>query len=259
MKVVLLQTDIEWLSPQKNREHISDLTDDVSEADLIVLPEMFTTGFCTSPEGAAEYEGAETFAWMKNTAARTGAAIAGSVAIEEDGHYYNRFYFVKPDGTYTAYDKRHLFSFGGEHKKYTSGRERVIVEHAGFRILLQVCYDLRFPVFSRNRGDYDMILYVASWPVPRIGAWNTLLRARAIENQCYVAGINRTGKDPYCEYNGGTVLIDYLGNDISAAETEAETTVRGLVDMEPLKDFRKKFPALDDADNFEIKYPERNK
>lgn len=253
MRLLLLQADIKWQSPDRNRDNAGKLIGDTPDADLIILPEMFTTGFCTSPEGAAEPAGTETLDWMRATAHKTCAAVAGSVAVEDGGRYYNRFYFVKPDGSYAAYDKRHLFSFAGEHNEYTPGRERVIVEHAGFRILLQVCYDLRFPVFSRNRGDYDMALYVASWPMPRIGAWNTLLRARAIENQCYVAGVNRVGKDPLCEYVGGTALIDFLGNDVAAAKPGLETAVRGEADIEALEAFRLKFPALDDADSFEMK------
>lgn len=253
MKVLLLQTDIKWQSPQENRENARKLIGDARGANLVVLPEMFTTGFCTSPKGVAEPAGTETLDWMRATAAETGAAIAGSVAVENGGKYYNRFYFVKPDGTYTAYDKRHLFSFGGEHKEYTAGKDRIIVEHAGFRILLQICYDVRFPVFARNKSDYDMILYVASWPAVRLGVWNTLLHARAIENQCYVVGVNRVGKDPYAEYNGGTALIDFLGNDVVAADEGREMVVVGDADMEALKAFRVKFPALNDADSFEIK------
>lgn len=252
MKILLLQTDIKWQSPEYNRIHAEDLINNAAQADLIILPEMFTTGFCTSPEGAAEEADSETLRWMQNMAKQKNAAIAGSVATHENGKYYNRFYFVKPDGSYATYNKRHLFTFGGEDKEYTAGKERIVVEYQGVRILLQICYDLRFPVFARNRGDYDMIIYVASWPIPRIEAWNALLKARAIENICYVAAVNRTGEDPYAEYNGSTVLLDYLGKDIVAAELDQETAVLGEIDMEKLSAFRKKFPALNDADQFEI-------
>jgi predicted amidohydrolase len=146
-----------------------------------------------------------------------------------------------------------LFSFAGETKEYTAGNERVVVEYGGFRILLQVCYDIRFPVFSRNKGDYDMIIYVANWPVSRIGAWNTLLPARAIENQCYVAGVNRIGSDPAAKYSGGSALIDFLGNPIISSETGKEDAVLGSVNIQLLNDFRKKFPALADADKFILK------
>ena len=178
--------------------------------------------------------------------------MGGSVATEADGRYYNRFYFVKPDGSYATYDKRHLFSFAGEDKRYTAGTERVVVEHCGFRILLQVCYDLRFPVFARNRGDYDMILYVANWPTVRISAWNALLRARAVENQCYVAGVNRTGDDPALAYDGSSALIGFLGETVAAATPGREEAVQGEADLKALEAFRAKFPALRDADAFTL-------
>jgi predicted amidohydrolase len=194
---------------------------------------------------------------MRETAARRNAAVAGSVAVVENGaggeSYFNRFFFVRPDGSYTTYDKRHLFSFGGEHHRYTAGDGRVIVEWRGWRILLQICYDLRFPVFARNRGDYDMMLYVASWPTVRIHPWNTLLRARAIENVSYAAGVNRTGDDPFASYTGGTAFIDFRGETVGAAAPGAEEVVFCEADLEALRAFRAKFPALLDADDFIIK------
>ncbi|MDR0385465.1 MAG: amidohydrolase [Prevotellaceae bacterium] len=250
MEVLLLQTDIIWQSPEENRKRTGDLIDLSPHADIIILPEMFTTGFCMSPAGIAEQADTVTLDWLRSMAKAKNSAIAGSVATEENGRYYNRLYFVKPDGSYSAYNKRHLFSFAGETKEYTAGDERVIAEYGGFRILLQVCYDLRFPVFSRNRGDYDMIIYVANWPLSRIGAWNVLLPARAVENQCYVAGVNRTGSDPAAGYAGGSVLIDYLGRTIASAATDREETVSGTITIQPLNDFRRKFPALADADDF---------
>lgn len=252
MKISLLQTDIQWKDPAANRRRAEELIRIAPQADLIVLPEMFTTGFCTDPAGTAEPADTQTLAWMRAMASDKGAALAGSVATEEGGRYYNRFYFVKPDGDYTVYNKRHLFSFAGEDERYTAGRQRVIVEHGGFRILLQVCYDLRFPVFSRNRGDYDMILYVANWPAVRISAWNALLRARAIENQCYVAGVNRAGDDPALHYNGFTALIDFLGETVAAATPDREEAVCGEADLNALEAFRAKFPALRDSDSFTL-------
>lgn len=253
MKILLLQTDIRWQSPDENRRRASEWIDASPEADLVVLPEMFTTGFCTAPKGVAEQADAETLAWMRETAARHDTAVAGSVATEEDGRYYNRFYFVRPDGTYTLYNKRHLFTFAGEDKHYEAGQERVIVEWRGWRILLQVCYDLRFPVFARNGGDYDLALYVANWPTVRIHPWNTLLRARAIENVCYVAGVNRTGDDPFVSYSGGTALVDFKGETVAEAAWNAEEAVYVELDKDALDGFRNKFPALNDADNFELK------
>lgn len=251
MKIVLLQTDIKWQEPETNRTQAKKLIDTSAQADLYILPEMFTTGFCMAPEGVAEKADTTTLEWMQSVAKEQNAAIAGSVATEENRKYYNRFYFVKPDGNYITYDKRHLFTFAGEDNEYAAGEERVTVKHAGFRILLQICYDLRFPVFSRNRGDYDMIIYVANWPTVRLEAWNALLKARAIENVCYVAAVNRTGEDPTNRYSGGTYLIDFMGKTVAAAG-EREETICGETDMQALLDFRKKFPALQDADKFKM-------
>ncbi|MBQ8737667.1 MAG: amidohydrolase [Bacteroidaceae bacterium] len=248
MKITILQRDISWANPAENRKRCSEAISKNKGADLYVLPEMFSTGFCTQPEGIAENANSETLSWMKETAAETNAAIAGSVAVTENGKFYNRFYFVKPDGSVSQYDKKHLFTYGGEHLRFTAGNERVIVEFRGTRILLEICYDLRFPVWSRNRGDYDMILYVASWPTPRVEAWSALLIARAIENQCYVAGVNRVGTDPTCEYCGGSVVIDPYGKTIASCEKNKECEASAEINMELLQAFRQKFPVLNDAD-----------
>jgi len=248
MKITILQRDIEWANPRCNVERADEAIDRNPGADLYVLPEMFSTGFCTEPEGIAESTDSDTLAWMKAKAAQTDAAIAGSVAVSDGEHYYNRFYFVKPSGEVAWYDKHHLFTYGGEHLRFTAGSERVVVEWRGVRILLEVCYDLRFPVWARNRGDYDMILYVASWPTPRVAAWSALLVARAIENQCYVAGVNRVGSDPACEYCGGSVIIDPYGKTLAACADNIECEASAEVDMEALGAFRQKFPVLNDAD-----------
>ncbi|MBQ2374203.1 MAG: amidohydrolase [Alistipes sp.] len=248
MKVTILQRNIEWANPTLNVQRADEAIARNAGADLYVLPEMFSTGFCTQPEGIAESNDSDTLKWMQRKAAQTNAAIAGSIAVEEQGRYYNRFYFVKPDGSVTYYDKKHLFTYGGEHLRFTAGEERVVVEWRGVRILLEVCYDLRFPIWARNRGDYDMILYVASWPTPRVAAWSALLVARAIENQCYVAGVNRVGTDPACEYCGGSVIIDPYGKTIAACADNKETEVTAEIDMEALGAFREKFPVLKDAD-----------
>ncbi len=250
MKIVLLQTDITWANPPRNAEEAEKLMSSCPGADLYVLPEMFSTGFCVHPEGVAETDGGCSLQWMKAYARAHDCAVAGSLSVEEDGHYYNRFYFVFPDGTFRHYDKRHLFSFGGEDRSYEAGRERVVVDFRGMRILMQVCYDLRFPVWARNKGDYDMILYVANWPVQRMGVWHTLLHARAIENQCYVAGVNRVGSDPYCRYNGGTMLIDAYGRDMASCRSDIPDAVMADVSLDVLEDFRHKFPVLRDGDDF---------
>ena len=248
MKITILQRNIEWANPTLNVQRADEAIDRNSGSDLYVLPEMFSTGFCTHPEGIAESSEGDTLEWMKRKAASTGAAVAGSIAVTENDKYYNRFYFVKPDGSVAQYDKKHLFTYGGEHLRYTAGDERVVVEWKGVRILLEICYDLRFPIWSRNYGDYDMILYVASWPTPRVSVWNVLLVARAIENQCYVVGVNRVGTDPSCEYCGGSVIIDPYGKTLAACALNEECEASTEVDMEKLRAFRKKFPVLDDAD-----------
>ena len=252
MKIAVIQTDIVWADPAANLQKADIAIASNPCADLYLLPEMFSTGFCTEPEGIAESECGIALQWMKWRASEIDAAIAGSVAVHENGRYCNRFYFVKPDGTITYYDKKHLFSYGGENLRFTPGNERVVEEFRGVRFLLEVCYDLRFPVWARNRGDYDMILYVASWPVPRISAWSTLLLARAIENQCYVAGVNRIGTDPTCEYCGASVVINPYGKQIASCPDNTEHVAFAEIDMEELNAFRQKFPALDDADSFQL-------
>ena len=252
MKITLIQTDLLWNDPAGNRARFEQKIAEAGSADLIVLPEMFSTGFCTQPRLAAEPLGGETLPWMKRIAQKTDCALAGSVAVEENGNYFNRFYFVKPDGSVSQYDKRHLFTYGGEHKEFTAGDKRVIVEYKGWRILLQICYDLRFPVWSRNRNDYDLALYTANWPTPRVDAWSALLRARAIENLCYVAGINRTGTDPNCSYCGKSALLDFKGQTLADVEPGKEVLLSAELDADALRAFRKNFPALQDADRFSL-------
>ena len=253
MKITVLQRDIIWANPKENVRRAEAAIDAQPGADLYVLPEMFSTGFCTQPEGIAESADSETLHWMQRLAAAKDVAIAGSIAVKADGHFYNRFYFVHPDGKVQYYDKKHLFTYGGEHLRFTAGDGRVVVDFRGVRILLEVCYDLRFPLWARNRGDYDLILYVAGWPTSRVEAWSTLLRARAIENQCYVAGVNRVGSDPACDYCGGTAIIDPYGKTMSECEKNKETEISAVIDMDRLRAFREKFPVLNDADAFELK------
>ena len=243
-----LNLDIVWKDKEANFKQIEALLKN-TEADLIMLPEMFSTGFYMKPEEIADRH-EETLNWMKKFAENRRIAVCGSVSVAETDRFYNRLYFVSPDGQFQQYDKRHLFSFSGEHKTYAPGQERIIVEFKGWRILLQVCYDLRFPVFARNNADYDAILYVANWPEARIDAWTTLLKARAIENQSYVFGLNRIGTDgnnlsypesSYCFGPAGEVVSEIAGQ-IVAAEFNAEK----------LKTFREKFQFLNDRDSFRI-------
>ena len=253
MKIAILQSDIAWHDATENRKRFGTMIATNSGANLYVLPEMWPTGFVTEPEGVAEHaDESPSLEWMRRTATQTGAAIAGSVATEEKGLFFNRFYFVKPDGSVTHYDKHHLFGYGGEGKNYTAGNRRVVVEWLGVHFLLNVCYDLRFPIWSRNRGDYDAALYVASWPTPRVEAWSALLKARAIENQCYVVGVNRIGSDPNCVYPGASCVIDPWGNIIADCGRDKACAAVCEIDMDALAAFRKQFPVLEDADAFSL-------
>lgn len=266
MKATLIQMDIAWNDASFNRLMAERLMRNAPGSDLYVLPEMFTTGFAVEPEGVAEKAEGDTLQWMRRMAATLDGAVAGSVSVKtEDGQYRNRLYFVKPDGTFRYYDKRHLFAYGGESEAYTAGEERVVVEWRGVRFLLQVCYDLRFPVFSRNgvlhdcpaeevRPLYDCAIYVANWPDSRRRVWDILTRARALENQCYVLAVNRIGCDPQCHYDGGTALVDAYGKTIAAAEDNTSVAITAEMDMERLANFRKKFPVLADGERcwFEI-------
>ena len=251
MKVNALQHDIVWGKPAENRRRLEEQMAARPGADLYVLPEMWSTGFAIEPESLAEKDDA-TLRWMKQTARRFDAALAGSVAVEEDGRFCNRFYFVKPDGVVEYYDKHHLFSYGGEDRHYTSGNRRVVVEWRGVRFLLTVCYDLRFPVWTRYCGDYDAILCVANWPTIRIDSWNILLRSRAIENQCYVVGVNRVGNDPGCDYCGCSAIINPYGQTVVECERNKECSAEAVLDMQLLETYRTKFPALKEKDKFEI-------
>jgi len=252
MKINLIQTDIAWGDPQANCAHLDKLLAGAEPAELYVLPEMFSTGFATLPNATVEHEPSAGLAWMQRKAAELHAAIAGSIALEVGEKCVNRFYFVRPDGTYEQYDKRHLFGYGGEGERFQAGQERVIVKYLGVRFLLAVCYDLRFPVWLRSRDDYDVMLLVASWPDVRRFAWDTLARARAIENACYVAAVNRVGTDPACTYNGGTAWIGPYGETLAEAADGRESVVSGEIDLARIATYHTKFPVLSDADRFEL-------
>ena len=246
MKIIGLSQNIIWKEKYENFLLIEEKFKDL-EADLFLLPEMFTTGFYMKTQEVADEEEL-ALTWMKNFAKTKNAAIGGSVSVKDNDKFYNRFYFVKPDGSYHFYNKKHLFTYSGEDKVYTAGNERVIVEYNGFRILLQVCFDARFPVFSRNKKDYDVVLYVANWPETRILAWETLTRARAIENQAYVFALNRIGTDGnQLNYVESSHCFFADGTDVS---TKKNDLVLAELDLNKLKDFRKSFPFLEDADEF---------
>ncbi len=248
MRITVLQRDICWGDPQTNILRADEAIRALPYADVFVLPEMFDTGFMYNVQGIMS--NVQVLDWMKCVAAERNCAMAGSVAVEDNGKCYNRLYFVRPDGRVEKYDKRHLFTYGGEDKCYAAGEERVVIEFRGVRILLQVCYDLRFPVWSRNRGDYDVAVYVASWPESRMSVWNALLVARAIENQCYVVGVNRVGSDPQCKYCGGSQIVDAYGRVVARCEDDEECAATAEIDLEALERFRRKFPVLADGDEF---------
>lgn len=248
MTITGLNLDIKWKSKQDNFKTIEDKFSG-TEADLFLLPEMFSTGFCMDAEEIADRQN-ESLLWMKAFANQKNSAVAGSVSVGENGKFYNRFYFVKPNGITEYYDKKHLFSYSGEDRIYTSGTERKIVEYNGVRFLLQVCYDLRFPVFSRNNDDYDVALYVANWPETRVEAWKLLLKARAVENQSYVFGLNRIGTDGNrLHYEESSRCFFADGSEISKHQNDIVTAE---ISSENLKNFRTKFPFLKDRDGFNL-------
>ena len=253
MRLALFQTDI-LRSSSATHDTLSRLDammcDNVKgqEVDLIVLPEMFHCGFSADSHISAEEDGGEVVEWMRRVAKKYGCTVCGSASVREEDKYYNRLYCVDKEGGESHYDKRHLFSMGSEAEMYTAGERRLVVEIAGVRCLMQICYDLRFPVFSRYRGDYDAIIYVANWPASRIDVWNTLLKARAIENQSYVIGVNRTGVDDNIVYNGNTIVYDSRGAVVARAEGESPQVVFATLNIESQNAFRRKFPVLEDRD-----------
>jgi omega-amidase len=253
MKIALIQTTQHWENPAANRNHFTEKINSISEAvDLIVLPEMFTTGFSMQPNETAETMEGETVSWMQSIAMESQSALCGSAIIKENNHFYNRLLFVFPSGEIQHYDKRHLFTLAGEDKIYTAGKEKLVVEYKGFRICPLVCYDLRFPVFSRNTEDYDVLVYVANWPKPRVNAWDILLRARAVENMCYTIGVNRIGSDNNnLDYVGHSQVVDFLGNHLVEPQ-ETEGVFITTLDKSKLEETRKKLAFLNDRDRFSL-------
>ncbi|MFI3315793.1 MAG: amidohydrolase [Rikenellaceae bacterium] len=252
MKISALQMDIASTRDENLAKIENHLAAIEGGCDIFVLPEMFTTGFSMDSKNISEPENSQTLPTLQRLAKEHECAICGSVATEQGGNYYNRFYFVYPDGSYCHYDKHHLFRMAGEHNHYTAGDKRVIIEYKGVRIMLQVCYDLRFPVWSRNRSDYDMMIYVASWPTPRVNAWNKLLDARAIENLAFVVGVNRVGDFEGINYVGGTHIIDFKGEKLISAEDNCEQVISYDIDINALNSFREAFPATLDSDDFTL-------
>ncbi|PKB16936.1 amidohydrolase [Flavobacterium sp. 5] len=254
MKIALIQSSLSWENPKANRNHFEEQINAIDEiVDLIVLPEMFSTGFTMNPSAVFETMQGETVLWLQSLAKVKSVAITGSLVVKENDNFYNRLLFVFPSGEIQFYDKRHLFTLAGEDKIYTAGKEKLIFEYKGWRICPLICYDLRFPVFARNVEEYDLLIYVANWPKSRILAWDTLLQARAIENMSYTIGVNRVGFDNNnFEHNGYSQVVDFLGNYIlEPIETEGIFIVE-LSKKEQLQ-ARKKFNFLNDQDFFDLK------
>lgn len=258
LRVSLVQCNLLWEQPEGNLAMIEEMIWNEEQTDLIILPEMFTTGFSMEPSKLAEPVGGRTFKWMRQMAAQKNAAIVGSYIVKEGAKFFNRLYFVKPDGQSFFYDKKHLFTLAGENKNYTAGEDRLIVEYKGWKIFTLICYDLRFPVWSRSRSstdnlyEFDLILYAANWPKPRINAWDSLLQSRAIENISYSIGVNRVGKDASGhEYSGHSAAYGYDG--IQRAFSIKDEVIHCILNGKDLEKFRSKFPFQADADDFEIK------
>jgi predicted amidohydrolase len=255
LNITLIQSDLHWEDKERNLEMFSGkiaLINDLT--DLIILPEMFTTGFSMQPEKFAEPMDGRTVSWMKEEAMKKKCVVTGSFICEENGKHYNRLVWMRPDGSCSVYDKRHLFSMGDENNHYTVGTKKIIEELKGWKICPLICYDLRFPVWARNTAHYDLLIYIASWPERRSHPWKTLLMARAIENQCYVAGLNRVGNDVNEIYHSGdSALINFKGEIISSIPAHKEATQTISLSYGELEEFRKVFPVLKDADRFEIR------
>jgi omega-amidase len=260
LTVALIQADLYWEDKAANLAMLEEKIMGIAGAvELVVLPEMFSTGFSMNPAALAETMQGESLAWMKRVAQQKRCILTGSLIIEEDGHYFNRLIWMLPNGEYGTYDKRHLFAFAGEDAHYAAGNKRLIASVKGWRVCTLICYDLRFPVWARqapasadDAAEYDLLLYVANWPERRIHAWKTLLQARAIENQCYVIGVNRVGKDGNGHtYSGDSMLVSPMGEVLLTQKDEAAVMTTTLV-KEELLSLREKLPFLKDADQFHI-------
>ena len=259
LRVAIIQSDLVWESPKQNRKNLTEKIESIPKAngsgplDLIVLPEMFSTGFTMNAQDMAETMDGKTIEWMRQMASETHAAIAGSLIISENNKFFNRLLFVEPTGAISYYNKRHTFTLAGEHKVFSSGSEKLILDYKGWKICPMVCYDLRFPVWARNVENYDVLLYVANWPKPRILAWDTLLKARAIENMSYCIGVNRVGTDQeQNEYCGHSAVYDILGNNITPIKPNKEHIEVVNLERNQINFYRNKLRFLDDRDSFTL-------
>ncbi len=271
LKITIIQSELHWENVGQNLEMFADKIKSIGEpTDIIVLPEMFNTGFSMFSESLAETMDGKTVDWMKEIAKRNNAVITGSLIIEEHNKFYNRLIWAQPDGDFYTYDKRHLFRMADEHESFSAGKKRLIVNYKGWRICPMVCYDLRFPVWSRNKqlsvdscqlsGDkqqnsnvYDILIYIANWPEPRKLHWSKLLEARAIENQCYVVGVNRVGEDANnFTYAGNSTIVNFMGEAITSTIEKVASIKTANLSIQELNDWREKFPVSLDGDEFEI-------
>ena len=254
LNVAIIQTNLVWENPIQNRLNFSKKINTITkDIDLIILPEMFTTGFTMNPNIVAENMEGVTVKWMKQIAKEKQAAITGSIVISENKEYFNRLLFVEPSGIIHQYNKRHTFTLAGEHLVYTAGKKHSIIEYKGWKINPLICYDLRFPVWARNTQDYDFLFYVANWPKPRIAAWDALLKARAIENMSYCIGVNRVGLDANnLEYPGHSIIYDLFGNVVEACKDNKEDVIIATLYKDHLKNYRQKLQFLNDRDSFTL-------
>ena len=254
LDIALVQTNLVWENPEQNRKNLVEKIKSISgNVDIIILPEMFTTGFTMDAASVAEIMTGETIDWLKTIASKKNCAITGSLIISENNNYYNRSVFVHSDGKIDSYDKRHTFILAGEDKVYTAGVSKTIIDYKGWKICPLICYDLRFPVWARNTEDYDLLLYVANWPKPRISAWDALLKARAIENMSYCIGVNRVGKDNSGhDYPGHSACYDVLGNKITGFEPDQDNIKIVTIEKSPIEKYRNKLGFLKDRDNFNL-------
>jgi len=255
LNITIIQSSLVWENPVENRKKFSEKINAISEkTNLIVLPEMFTTGFTMNAISLAEVKEGQTLQWMQVEAKKNSCAITGSIIISENKKYFNRLFFVYPNGEYKVYNKRHTFTLAGEHKTYSSGKEHLLIDYLGWKICTLICYDLRFPVWARNTQDYDVLLYVANWPQKRIQAWDVLLKARAIENMCYSVGVNRTGTDANNhQYNGHSAVYDVLGKQVTTSNFEDEFTETIVLQKSHIEKNRNHLQFLKDRDGFTLK------
>lgn len=251
-----IQAPLIWENPSENRGYFDEKINSLpTNIDLVVLPEMFTSGFTMNPERVSEKMNGVTISWMQKLASKKNMAITGSLVIEEHENYYNRLVFVHPSGKINYYDKRHSFTLAGEHEKYVSGKKKTMIHYKGWNICGLICYDLRFPVWARNTENYDLLIYMANWPITRIKAWDTLLKARAIENMSYTIGVNRIGADDnHYHYSGNSLIVDYLGTQIAYLQQHEEGIIVSKINKKDQDATREKLGFLRDKDSFSIDF-----